>query len=161
MLLVLLIAAVIWGAGLATGAPPRLRWSGIAILWLAVVLGHLVLPDGNGLRAATGGRAAPWLLLGGAAVIVAGYRAGLRVLRNRAQPVVADPIQQGPFREAELRRYARHIVLREVGGPGQVRLKQARVLVIGAGGLGSPALMYLAAAGVGAIGVVDDDAVEG
>jgi molybdopterin/thiamine biosynthesis adenylyltransferase len=59
----------------------------------------------------------------------------------------------------ELERYARHIVMREVGGPGQAKLKAARVLVVGAGGLGAPALMYLAAAGVGTIGVVDDDTV--
>src|SRR6201990_732437 len=55
--------------------------------------------------------------------------------------------------------YPRHIVLREVGGPGQAALKDASVLVIGAGGLGAPALMYLAAAGVGTLGVVDDDVV--
>ena len=59
----------------------------------------------------------------------------------------------------ELERYARHIVMREVGGPGQGKLKAARVLVIGAGGLGAPLLLYLAAAGVGTIGVVDDDQV--
>ena len=60
----------------------------------------------------------------------------------------------------ELDRYARHIVLREVGGAGQVQLKQSRVLVIGAGGIGSPAIQYLAAAGVGRITLVDDDHVE-
>jgi adenylyltransferase/sulfurtransferase len=59
----------------------------------------------------------------------------------------------------ELERYARHIVLRDVGGPGQQKLKKARVLVIGAGGLGAPLLQYLAAAGVGTIGIVDDDTV--
>ncbi len=59
----------------------------------------------------------------------------------------------------EIERYKRHLVLREVGGQGQQKLKAARVLVIGAGGLGSPVIMYLAAAGVGTIGVIDDDHV--
>lgn len=63
------------------------------------------------------------------------------------------------FSEEELERYARHIVLRDVGGPGQQKLKAARVLVVGAGGLGSPAIAYLAAAGVGTIGIIDDDTV--
>ncbi len=60
---------------------------------------------------------------------------------------------------AEIERYARHIVLRDVGGPGQLRLKAARVLVIGAGGLGAPLIQYLAAAGIGTIGIADDDVV--
>lgn len=61
--------------------------------------------------------------------------------------------------DSEIERYARHLVLRQVGGTGQTRLKAARVLVVGAGGLGAPLLMYLAAAGVGTLGIVDDDTV--
>ena len=63
------------------------------------------------------------------------------------------------FSADEVERYARHLVLHEVGGPGQSRLKQAKVLVVGAGGLGAPALLYLAAAGIGTIGIIDDDHV--
>ena len=64
------------------------------------------------------------------------------------------------FSEEQLHRYARHIVMPEVGGTGQVRLLNARVLVVGAGGLGAPLLMYLAAAGIGTLGVVDNDEVD-
>jgi adenylyltransferase/sulfurtransferase len=64
------------------------------------------------------------------------------------------------FSEEEIQRYARHILLDEVGGAGQARLRAARVLIVGAGGLGSPLALYLAAAGVGCIGIADDDRVE-
>ncbi|MCB9946480.1 MAG: molybdopterin-synthase adenylyltransferase MoeB [Rhodospirillaceae bacterium] len=64
------------------------------------------------------------------------------------------------FDDSQIHRYARHIILPEIGGTGQARLLQSRVLVVGAGGLGSAVLLYLAAAGVGTIGIVDDDVVD-
>jgi sulfur-carrier protein adenylyltransferase/sulfurtransferase len=75
-----------------------------------------------------------------------------------ALPPLVEP--SAPLSSQEIERYARHVLIPAVGMDGQRRLKNARVLVVGAGGLGSPALMYLAAAGVGTIGVVDDDVVE-
>ncbi len=64
------------------------------------------------------------------------------------------------FSDEELERYSRNILLKDIGGAGQQKLKQAKVLVVGAGGLGSPVLMYLAAAGVGTLGIIDDDRVD-
>jgi molybdopterin/thiamine biosynthesis adenylyltransferase len=86
----------------------------------------------------------------------------IRFLRKHRKLPMDQQLQKpakGPMTDTELDRYARHIVLREVGGAGQQKLKKARVLVIGAGGLGAPVLQYLAAAGVGTIGVIDDDTV--
>ena len=79
-------------------------------------------------------------------------------LISMAFPPLVEP--SAPLSTAEVERYARHVLIPDVGMEGQRRLKNARVLVVGAGGLGSPALMYLAAAGVGTIGVVDADVVE-
>ena len=160
MILVLSLAAALWGVGVVMKTPVRLRLGMILALWVGVVALHLLLPAGHPLRVATGGDARGWLALGVVAGLVAGYRALVGRLRMRAAPKVAE-VASGAFRPAELDRYARHIILREIGGPGQRKLKDSKVLVIGAGGLGSPALMYLAGAGVGTLGFVDDDTVDG
>lgn len=163
MAVVLAMAAALWGVGWLMGAPLRIRAAMLGLLYVGVLGLHVALPEGHPLRQGTGGSAAPWLLLGGAVVLVLVYREGLSRLRARAQArdrAAEVPARGAAFSDEELERYARHITLREIGGPGQKKLKAARVLVVGAGGLGSPVLMYLAAAGVGRIGVIDDDVVD-
>ena len=157
MALVLILAAALWFLGAALKAPVAMRLAMIGALYAGVVLSHLVLPAGHSIRTATGGSAGEWLIVGGLLVGLWAYLRGVRQLKSRARPAEREPVTSST---AELERNARHIVLREIGGPGQKRLKEARVLVIGAGGLGAPALQYLAAAGVGTIGVIDDDVVE-
>jgi molybdopterin/thiamine biosynthesis adenylyltransferase len=161
MLPVLAIALVIWFVARRLGVQPDARWLMLALLYVLVLAVNVALPVGNPLKEATGGSAGEWLVLGGLGAAVWVYSLGLRRVRARVRPENRPkPRQAGEFAAGELTRYARHIALREIGGPGQKRLKEARVLVIGAGGLGSPVLLYLAGAGVGTVGVIDDDVVE-
>ena len=159
MALVLVLAAALWGFGALIKAPVNARLLMIALLYVGVLALQVAMPPGHPLREATGGSAGEWLVLGGLAAVVWGYAKGLGKLRTRVRPENL-PKAEARGGAVELDRNARHIVLREIGGPGQKRLKEARILVIGAGGLGSPALQYLAAAGMGTIGVIDHDVVE-
>jgi molybdopterin/thiamine biosynthesis adenylyltransferase len=165
MLFVFIVAGVLWGLGHLMGTPRQARLYMIGLLYVVVLAVQVVLPFGHPLREMTGGSPALWLLIGAALVLALIYRAGLRRLRDRAEAAEAardaaiPKPPQGPFSDEELERYARHITLPDIGGGGQLALKQARVLVVGAGGLGAPALLYLAAAGVGRIGVIDADTV--
>ncbi|PWJ16166.1 HesA/MoeB/ThiF family protein [Jannaschia seohaensis] len=166
MMLVLILAGALWGLGAYLRTPVQARLYMIGLLYVAVLFVQLALPGGHPLRESLGGSAEPWLILGGMVLAVLLYRAVFLRIRGRAQAAQAEreaPAPQpssGPFTPVELERYARHIVLREIGGPGQRKLKAAKVLVVGAGGLGSPALLYLGAAGIGTIGVIDDDVVD-
>lgn len=123
-----------------TGAP---GWA-VAALGAGAVFGYATLH--RGLR-----RLAQRQEITGAGIL------GADMAENPPDPVA--PFVNGPLSDQELDRYARHIVLREIGGPGQRRLRAARVAVVGAGGLGAPVLLYLAAAGVGRITICDDDEV--
>jgi len=158
MALVLVIFGFLVVLGRLMGVPGRLQGALIAALFAVVVGAQLVLPPGHPVREATGGSPRIWLIFLVIAVLLWGYIGVLGFLRNKAALTMTHS-PSGPFSEAELQRYARHIVLREIGGAGQQKLKAARVLVVGAGGLGAPVLMYLAAAGIGRIGVIDDDTV--
>ena len=159
MVPVLALAVALWFAGRLFHVPARVRLILIAVLYLAVLSMQLVLPAGNSLREATGGSASAWIMVGAVAAVVWGYLRVLRHLRGRVRP--ENRTEAGSSASTnEIERNARHIALREIGGTGQRRLKGARVLVVGAGGLGAPVLQYLAAAGVGTIGVIDGDVVE-
>lgn len=155
---VLLVAAALLAFGLMLKVPRALILWGIALIWAATFLAHALLPADNPLPRALGGDLRAWGFLGILTAVVLAYRAGFVKVKALARSAeVAAPA--GPFTPAELDRYARHIVLHEIGGMGQRRLKEAKVLVVGAGGLGSPALLYLAGAEIGTIGVIDDDTV--
>ena len=160
MVFVLALAAGLWGIGHVMKTPTSARWLMIGLLYIAVLMAMILLPDGSPLRTMLGGSLGEWLVLGGLTLAVWAYGRGLSALKTRVRPENKDTDDRTTGSDVELERNARHIVLREIGGPGQRRLKEAKVLVVGAGGLGAPALQYLAAAGVGTIGVIDDDVVE-
>ena len=143
--------------------------------WLLVTLGVVLAPDSS--FAALIGWSHRGLILGLLCILgLLGYSQLLALLRRHevalpdrapglllrvtdgGEPATAAQPERS-LSDAELTRYARHIVLRELGGPGQAALRRARVLIVGAGGLGAPVCQYLAAAGVGRITVADDDRV--
>ena len=157
MIWVLVLCGALWLLGSAFGISRARRGAVIGALWLVSFVLFRVPFD------LTSDHARLWVMVTGVALIAAGYISVLKKVKQRVnaadRPAPSAP-PRATFQPEELDRYARHILLREIGGPGQKALKAARVLVVGAGGLGSPSLMYLAAAGVGFIGVVDDDTVD-
>lgn len=187
-MVVLLILAAIWLGGLFFGVSRKLRWTLIALVWAGVLALMWLRPDAA-LAGSIGGDAKGWAAAGMVFVLILAYRVALKLLRRRAEthppetlvlrkpvsnthltaPVAVKPAEEKALHitsprsdtltEAELDRYARHITLREIGGPGQNRLRKSRVLIVGAGALGSPVATYLAAAGVGHITLADDDRV--
>jgi len=160
MILFLVLVAGIWTLGHFMKAPVSARWLMICLIYVFVVAVQIILPAGNPLRAAFGGDLGEWVILGVIGGAIWAYRTGLGKLRDRVRPENRISDTEKTAAATSTDRYLRHIVLREIGGPGQRRLGEARVLVIGAGGLGSPVLQYLGAAGVGTLGVIDDDLVE-
>ena len=159
-MLIVIVALAFWSwVLLYLGAPKKYVLMMIAAVLAGIVALHLFLPLGHPVRLALGGTLRPWAIAVGIATLIYGYAQVLTVIRQRNAEDTVEEKDEGPFSEVELERYARHVVLREVGGQGQQRLKNAKVLVVGAGGLGSPVLQYLAAAGVGTLGFIDHDTV--
>lgn len=163
MILLILPLAVVWGIGAAMKAPRQQRFIMMGLVVVGWAALQVMLPGGHPARVRADDLTRSVVIAVFITGLVLAYRQFFKRVRAEADEVEAArdaPAQSGTFRAAELTRYARHMILREIGGPGQKALREARVLVIGAGGLGSPVLQYLAAAGVGTIGVIDDDEVE-
>ena len=157
MIWVLVLCGVIWSVGLAFGVGLARRLTVVGAVWIAAFVLFRIPFD------LASDHARLWILVTVVAVVVAVYTSVLKRLKQMVKVPdrpSAPPVPKVGFQPEELERYARHILWREIGGPGQTALKSARVRVVGAGGLGSPALLYLAAAGVGVLGVVDDDTVD-
>ena len=141
------------------GMSQNLRAIYVGIL-LAGILGALVLiPETHSFSIRMGGWA-PWATISFIFGVVFLFRLFISALRNKSNEIYFADVQEADeFSNHELERYSRHIILRELGGLGQRRIKDSKVLIIGAGGLGAPIIQYLAASGVGTIGIIDHDKV--
>ena len=141
------------------GVSQNLRATYVGIL-LAGILGALVLiPETHSFSIRMGGWA-PWATISFIFGVVFLFRLFISALRNKSNEIYFADVQEADeFSNHELERYSRHIILRELGGLGQRRIKDSKVLIIGAGGLGAPIIQYLAASGVGTIGIIDHDKV--
>lgn len=157
------LSIAIWAAGRRRGADNLTRL--MAIVGLAVLFAIIAfaIPQSEAIL---GSEPRNWLFVCALLALVVGYAAMLKKLRRSAQghrdlsaPSEAERTQP-PSSASMIERNSRHIMLREIGGLGQRQIGEAKVLVIGAGGLGSPVLQVLAGAGVGTIGVIDFDSVE-
>ena len=141
------------------GMSQNLRAIYVGIL-LAGILGALVLiPETHSFSIRMGGWA-PWATISFIFGVAFLFRLFISALRNKSNEIYFADVQEADeFSNHELERYSRHIILRELGGLGQRRIKDSKVLIIGAGGLGAPIIQYLAASGVGTIGIIDHDKV--
>ena len=130
------------------------------VLLLVGILGALVLiPETHSFSIRMGGWA-PWATISFIFGVTFLFRLFISALRNKSNKINFTDVQAADeFSNHELERYSRHILLKEFGGLGQRRIKDSRVLIIGAGGLGAPIIQYLAASGVGTIGIIDHDKV--
>ena len=130
---------------------------GLSFIFILFLI--LVLPEGNIIKNYIGSSVMEWLILVTIVFLVGCYGFFLRAMKNNNLKNTFNKLPDNEMSETEIERYARHIILKEIGGQGQQKLRDSKVLIVGAGGLGNPVSMYLAGAGVGTIGIIDDDEV--
>ena len=132
----------------------------LSLVFSIIFLIHLTVSVDHVLVKSTGGSLRNLIVSFILLLVIISYVFLLKKAKNIGKVKFEKASTKNLFNPEELNRYARHIVLKEIGGLGQKKLKNAKILVIGAGGLGSPVLQYLGAGGIGTIGVVDSDLVD-
>ena len=132
----------------------------LSLVFSIIFLIHLTVSVDHVLVKSTGGSLRNLIVSFILLLVIISYVFLLKKAKNIGKVKFEKDSTKNLFNPEELNRYARHIVLKEIGGLGQKKLKNAKILVIGAGGLGSPVLQYLGAVGIGTIGVVDSDLVD-
>ena len=159
ILAVLSFLVLVWLIARHFGVSQNLRAVSVFII-LIFILGTLfIIPETNSFSIVMGGWA-PWATISFLFCITFLFRFFIDVLRNKSKHVYLSDVKEADeFSNHELERYSRHILLKELGGLGQRRIKDSSVLIVGAGGLGAPVIQYLAASGVGTIGIIDHDKV--
>ena len=159
ILFIIFFLVFAWFMAGYVGVSKNLRTASVFII-LTCILGTLFLiSETNSFSIIMGGWA-PWATIYFVFCLIFLFRLFIDGLRNKSNNVYFSDVKEADeFSTQELERYSRHILLKELGGLGQRRIRDSSVLVIGAGGLGAPVIQYLAASGVGIIGIIDHDKV--
>ena len=159
MLLILLIATIFIGVLAFLGVRKKIIFTTVLTAYISIFLIIFFLPENTPVRLVLGVSFSEWISLSFIFLIILGYVIVLKKIKISNMAKYSSNSSKNDMTEVEIERYARHLVLKDIGGQGQQRLRNAKVLVIGAGGLGNPVSMYLAGAGVGSIGIIDNDFV--
>ena len=159
MFKLIVVLAVFYGIAIYFKVRRKVILTTLALVYGFVLFLVLVLPETHFVIINIGSSFAELLLLTIIMLLIGAYSFILKKIKKKNIEKNADIKTGSEMSESEIERYARHIILKEIGGPGQQKMRDAKVLVIGAGGLGNPVSLYLAAAGVGTIGIIDHDEV--
>ena len=159
MLVILLIATIFVGVLAFLGVRKKIILKIFLTSYIFIFLTIFFLPENNPVRLTLGVSLNEWISISFVFLVILGYIVVLKKIKTRNIVKYSSNSSKKNMSDVEIERYARHLVLKDIGGQGQQRLRNAKVLVVGAGGLGNPVSMYLAGAGIGTIGIIDNDVV--
>ena len=155
----LLIATIFVGVLAFLGVRKKIILNIFLTAYIFIFLAIFFLPENNPVRLTLGVSLSEWISLSFVFLVILGYIVVLKKIKTNNIAKYSSNSSKNDMTDVEIERYARHLVLKDIGGQGQQRLRNAKVLVVGAGGLGNPVSLYLAGAGIGTIGIIDNDIV--